>query len=93
LPAIGGTPGSGKLSKPSKARPHGAEDQASESSTANIGFEAKPRLAADQLRGTMDAAEFKHVVLRAFEEKCGALDERIDIAEREQATLTAGIKS
>jgi len=68
-------------------------NQASESSTPNIGFEAKLRLAADQLRGTMDVAEFKHVVLRAFEEKCGALDERIDIAEREQATLTAGIKS
>ena len=68
-------------------------NQASESSTANIGFEAKLRLAADQLRGTMDAAECKHVVLGAFDGRCGALDERIDIAEREQATLTAGIKS
>jgi hypothetical protein len=68
-------------------------NQASESSTANIGFEAKLRLASDQLRGTMDAAECKHVVLGAFDGRCGALDERIDIAEREQATLTAGIKS
>lgn len=31
--------------------------------TANIGFEAKLWLAADKLRGTMDAAEYKHVVL------------------------------
>ena len=68
-------------------------NQASESSAANIGFEAKLRLAADQLRGTMDAAECKHVILGAFDERCGALDERIDIAEREQATLTAGLKS
>jgi type I restriction enzyme M protein len=37
--------------------------QASESSTANIGFEGKLWLAADKLRGTMDAAEYKHVVL------------------------------
>ena len=36
---------------------------ARESSTANIGFEAKLWLAADKLRGTMDAAEYKHVVL------------------------------
>ena len=37
--------------------------QARESSTANIGFEGKLWLAADKLRGTMDAAEYKHVVL------------------------------
>jgi type I restriction enzyme M protein len=36
---------------------------AHEASTANIGFEAKLWLAADKLRGTMDAAEYKHVVL------------------------------
>ncbi len=35
----------------------------SDSTTANIGFEAKLWLAADKLRGTMDAAEYKHVVL------------------------------
>ena len=32
-------------------------------STANIGFEAKLWLAADKLRNNMDAAEYKHVVL------------------------------
>jgi len=32
-------------------------------SSANIGFEAKLRLAADKLRNNMDAAEYKHVVL------------------------------
>ncbi len=30
---------------------------------ANIGFEDKLWHAADKLRGTMDAAEYKHVVL------------------------------
>jgi type I restriction enzyme M protein len=30
---------------------------------ANLGFEAKPWLAADKLRNNMDAAEYKHVVL------------------------------
>ncbi len=30
---------------------------------ANLGFEAKMWLAADKLRGQMDAAEYKHVVL------------------------------
>jgi type I restriction enzyme M protein len=32
-------------------------------STANLGFEAKLRLAADNLRNNRDAAEYKHVVL------------------------------
>jgi len=35
----------------------------SDSSTANLGFEAKLWLAADKLRNNMDAAEYKHVVL------------------------------
>jgi hypothetical protein len=30
---------------------------------ANLGYEQKRRLAADTLRGTMDAAEYKHTVL------------------------------
>ena len=34
-----------------------------ESSSANIGFEAKLWLSADKLRNNMDAAEYKHVVL------------------------------
>ncbi len=32
-------------------------------SSANLGFEATLWLAADKLRNTMDAAEYKHVVL------------------------------
>jgi type I restriction-modification system DNA methylase subunit len=32
-------------------------------SGANLGFEAKMWLAADELRGQVDAAEYKHVVL------------------------------
>lgn len=34
----------------------------SDSSTANLGFEAKLWLTADKLRNNMDAAEYKHVV-------------------------------
>jgi len=54
----------------------------SHNSTANLGFQAKLRLAADKLRSNMDAAEYKHVVLGlifhkyisdAFEEKHAAL--------------------
>jgi type I restriction enzyme M protein len=33
-------------------------------SAANIGFEAKLWAAADKLRSNMDAAEYKHAVLR-----------------------------
>ena len=33
------------------------------STGANIGFEDKLWMAADKLRGTMDSAEYKHVVL------------------------------
>jgi len=40
-----------------------SRNASSNSSTANIGFEAKLWLAADKLRNNMDAAEYKHVVL------------------------------
>jgi type I restriction enzyme M protein len=58
------------------------------SSGANLGFEAKLWATADALRGSMDAAEYKHVVLGliflkyisdAFEEQHAKLD-----AERAQ---------
>ena len=42
---------------PPKAKP------AKDTSTANLGFEAKLWLTADKLRNNMDAAEYKHVVL------------------------------
>src|SRR2546421_12669588 len=51
---------------------------------ANLGFEEKLWLAADKLRGHMDAAEYKHVVLGliflkyisdAFEERRNQLEE------------------
>ncbi len=44
-------------------RPTKAQTTAKDSSTANLGFEAKLWLAADKLRNNMDAAEYKHVVL------------------------------
>jgi len=54
-----------------------------ESTTANLGFEAKLWAAADALRNNMDAAEYKHVVLGliflkyisdAFEEEHAGLE-------------------
>ena len=59
-----------------------AEDAASATSGATLGFEAKLWQAADKMRNNMDAAEYKHVVLGlifvkyisdAFEEKYAAL--------------------
>jgi type I restriction enzyme M protein len=40
-----------------------ARPKKSETTAANLGFEAKLWLAADKLRNNMDAAEYKHVVL------------------------------
>lgn len=40
-----------------------ANQAKSKNSTANLGFEQKLWLAADKLRGTMDAADYKHTVL------------------------------
>ena len=42
----------------------GKSKNSSSNNSANIGFEAKLWLAADKLCSNMDAAEYKHVVLR-----------------------------
>ena len=39
--------------------------------TTNVGFEEKLRTAADKLRSSMDAAEYKHVVLPELETRQG----------------------
>jgi type I restriction enzyme M protein len=68
---------------------------------ANLGFEAKMWLAADELRGQMDAAEYKHVVLGlvflkyisdAFEEhRAKLLKEHADEAEDRDAYRAEGV--
>jgi type I restriction enzyme M protein len=68
---------------------------------ANLGFEAKMWLAADELRGQVDAAEYKHVVLGlvflkyisdAFEEHHTALlQEHPDEAEDRDAYRAEGV--
>lgn len=61
-------------------------------SGANLGFEATLWAAADKLRGNMDAAEYKHVVLGliflkyindAFEERRRKLEEELSDPESE----------
>ena len=46
-----------------RARKKRSDNTASAGSNANLGFESKLWAAADKLRGHMDAAEYKHVVL------------------------------
>jgi type I restriction enzyme M protein len=68
---------------------------------ANLGFEAKMWLAADELRGQVDAAEYKHVVLGlvflkyisdAFaEHHAGLLKEHPDEAEDRDAYRAEGV--
>ena len=45
-------------------------DKSAKSNGANLGFEEKLWAAADKLRGHMDAAEYKHVVLGLIFLKC-----------------------
>src|SRR5437899_3029061 len=65
---------------------------------ANLGFEQKLWAAADKLRGHMDAAEYKHVVLGliflkyisdAFQERYGALkaEKHADPEDRDEYTM------
>ena len=68
---------------------------------ANLGFEDKLWMAADKLRGTMDAAEYKHVVLGliflkyisdAFADKYAALErERYADPEDRDEYLAANV--
>jgi type I restriction enzyme M protein len=66
-------------------------------SGANLGFEEKLWLAADKMRGHMDAAEYKHVALGliflkyisdAFQERCDALkaEPHADPEDRDEYT-------
>jgi len=65
------------------ARGKGKKEEKKKNSGANLGFESQLWQAADALRGSMDAAEYKHVVLGliflkyisdAFEEQHAKLD-------------------
>jgi len=64
----------------------------SNNNSANLGFEATLWAAADKLRGNMDAAEYKHVVLGliflkyindAFEERRRKLEEELSNPQSE----------
>lgn len=67
------------------ARPRSSSSNASASSTAHLGFDAKLWLAADNLRSNMDAAEYKHVVLGLI-----FLKYISDTFEEHRAKLVAG---
>ena len=66
---------------PAKSKAASSKDQ----SSATIGFEAKLWLTADKLRNNMDAAEYKHVVLRLI-----FLKYISDTFEEHRAKLLAG---
>jgi type I restriction enzyme M protein len=64
----------------------------------NLGFEAKMWLAADKLRGSMDSAEYKHVVLGlvflkyisdAFQERFEAIQQDKDASPEDRDEYTA----
>src|SRR2546426_5306780 len=73
----------------------GVEKRTPRNGGANLGFEAKLWQAADKLRGQMDAAEYKHVVLGliflkyvsdAFEERhrAIAMESQADPEDRDE---------
>ena len=71
------------------------------STGANLGFEGKLWNAADKLRGTMDSAEYKHVVLGliflkyisdAFEERHSYLSRAVD-DPKDEYFLPAGTRA
>jgi integrase len=74
------------------ARTKGVQYKTQQNNGANLGFERKLWQAADKLRGNMDAAEYKHVVLGlvflkyisdAFEERHAALERKTADASSE----------
>ena len=75
----------------------GKQDNTINSGSSHLGFEATLWATADKLRGNLDAAEYKHVVLGliflkyisdAFEEKHAALakDKSADAEDRDEYT-------
>lgn len=58
--------------------------RARKDTAANVGFEAELRKAADALRGSMDAAEYEHVVLGLLSLECIS-----DAFEEQHALLEA----
>lgn len=82
------------MAKPKTPKKPAARSKKQDTS-ANLGFEDKLWLAADKLRGSMDAAEYKHVVLGliflkyisdAFAERYAAVcaDEHGDPEDRDE---------
>ncbi|HXF05405.1 MAG TPA: type I restriction-modification system subunit M N-terminal domain-containing protein [Blastocatellia bacterium] len=59
---------------------------------ATVGYEAELWRMADALRGSMDAAEYKHVVLRPIFLKGGELPTCLSIACRNPAKMNLAIR-